>query len=75
MTATVVEDGSRTARRARGRWSDRLLYAYTWLIIIWLCLPIAVMIAFGFNDAKYGSTSPGRASRSSGTASCSRCRT
>ncbi|GAA4498377.1 ABC transporter permease [Actinoallomurus oryzae] len=52
MTATVVEDGSRTARRARGRWSDRLLYAYTWLIIIWLCLPIAVMIAFGFNDAK-----------------------
>ena len=29
---------------------DRLLSAYTWLIIIWLALPIAVMIVFGFNN-------------------------
>jgi spermidine/putrescine transport system permease protein len=52
-TATAAEDGFRTApRRVRGRWADRLLFGYTWLIIIWLCLPIAVMIAFGFNDTK-----------------------
>ena len=50
MTATTTE---RPARRGvRGRWGDRLLYGYTWLIIVWLFLPIGVMIAFGFNDAK-----------------------
>lgn len=37
--------------RARGRLGDRLLFLYTWVIIIWLCLPIAVMIVFGFNNA------------------------
>jgi len=36
----------------------RVLYAYTWLVIAWLCLPIAVMIAFGFNDT------PGRYNQS-----------
>jgi spermidine/putrescine transport system permease protein len=30
----------------------RLLGAYTWLVIAYLCLPIAVMIVFGFNDTK-----------------------
>ncbi|HEX6469377.1 MAG TPA: ABC transporter permease subunit [Streptosporangiaceae bacterium] len=30
----------------------RLLTIYTWLVIIWLCLPIAVMILFGFNDTR-----------------------
>ena len=39
-------------RRRQGRWGDRLLYGYTWLIILWLCLPIGVMILFGFNDTK-----------------------
>jgi spermidine/putrescine transport system permease protein len=38
------------ARRGRRRRGDRLLFAYTWLIIIWLALPIAVMIAFSFNN-------------------------
>jgi spermidine/putrescine transport system permease protein len=38
------------ARRGRRRLGDRLLFAYTWLIIIWLALPIAVMIAFSFNN-------------------------
>jgi spermidine/putrescine transport system permease protein len=51
MKATIV-DLEPAVRRPRGRWSDRLLYAYTWAIIVWLCLPIAVMIAFGFNDTK-----------------------
>ncbi|HWB34445.1 MAG TPA: ABC transporter permease [Rugosimonospora sp.] len=44
-------------RRPRGRLGDRLLFAYTWLIVVWLMVPIAVMILFGFNDlpprAKY----------------------
>jgi spermidine/putrescine transport system permease protein len=31
---------------------SRLLRLYTWAIIVWLCLPIAVMMAFGFNDTK-----------------------
>jgi spermidine/putrescine transport system permease protein len=38
------------ARRRRGRLGDRLLFAYTWLVIVWLALPIAVMIAFSFNN-------------------------
>ncbi|MEU5867915.1 MULTISPECIES: ABC transporter permease [unclassified Nonomuraea] len=39
-------------RGARGRFGDRLLHVYTWLIILWLSSPIAVMILFGFNDKK-----------------------
>ena len=30
----------------------RLLTIYTWVVICWLCLPIAVMILFGFNDTR-----------------------
>ncbi len=54
MTATIeTEPGiSSRAGASRGRWGDRLLHAYTWLITVWLCLPIAVMIAFGFNNAR-----------------------
>jgi spermidine/putrescine transport system permease protein len=29
-----------------------LLFVYTWLVIIWLILPIAVMILFSFNNTK-----------------------
>ena len=28
----------------------RVLYAYTWLIIAWLMVPVLVMVLFGFND-------------------------
>jgi spermidine/putrescine transport system permease protein len=60
MTATVSEQRRSGAGavpetrppRARRRLGDRLLFAYTWLIIAWLCLPIAVMILFGFNDTR-----------------------
>jgi spermidine/putrescine transport system permease protein len=31
---------------------NRVLHAYTWLIIAWLTLPVLVMIVFGFNDTK-----------------------
>ncbi|NRQ39921.1 ABC transporter permease [Nonomuraea sp. NN258] len=34
----------------RRRTGDKLLRAYTWLVVLWLSAPIAVMIAFGFND-------------------------
>jgi spermidine/putrescine transport system permease protein len=37
-------------RKPRRRWGDRLLFAWTWLIIVWLALPIAVMILFSFNN-------------------------
>ncbi|MEU8317779.1 ABC transporter permease [Nonomuraea sp. NPDC048881] len=40
------------SRGTRGRFGDRLLHVYTWLIILWLSSPIAVMILFGFNDKK-----------------------
>jgi spermidine/putrescine transport system permease protein len=39
-------------RRRRRPWRGRLLTIYTWLVIVWLCLPIAVMILFGFNDTR-----------------------
>ncbi len=39
-------------RKPRTRMGDRLLFGYTWLIILWLMLPIGVMILFGFNDTK-----------------------
>ncbi len=39
------------ARRQR-RWTSRILPVYTWLVILYLALPILVMIAFGFNDTK-----------------------
>ena len=39
-------------RRRRPLWQGRLLTSYTWLVIGWLCLPIGVMILFGFNDTR-----------------------
>src|SRR5690606_15379846 len=44
-------DPGRVSRRQR-RLGDRILFAYTWLIILWLAAPIAVMILFGFNDTQ-----------------------
>jgi len=36
----------------RRRWTRLILPVYTWLMILYLSLPILVMIAFGFNDTK-----------------------
>ncbi len=43
-------DGRSRSGRRGGRLGERLLHAYTWLILLWLVLPIIVMIVFGFND-------------------------
>jgi spermidine/putrescine transport system permease protein len=40
------------ARRRRRTWTGWILPAWTWLVILYLALPITVMIAFGFNDTK-----------------------
>jgi spermidine/putrescine transport system permease protein len=47
-----VSGATRAPRRGRSRLGDRLLFGYTWLIVLWLMAPIAVMILFGFNDTK-----------------------
>jgi spermidine/putrescine transport system permease protein len=39
-------------RRGRRRGGERTMHVYTWLVIGWLALPIAVMIVFGFNNTK-----------------------
>ena len=58
-TAPEVETAPEvTTRRPRRITGGRMLYMYTWLIIAWLILPIAVMILFGFNDT------PGRYNQS-----------
>jgi spermidine/putrescine transport system permease protein len=36
----------------RRRWTRLILPTYTWLMIAYFCLPILVMIVFGFNDTK-----------------------
>jgi spermidine/putrescine transport system permease protein len=51
-SAPAGATGARRAKRpaVRRKLGDRLLLAYTWVIIVWLALPIAVMILFSFND-------------------------
>ncbi|MCK8675965.1 MULTISPECIES: ABC transporter permease [Streptomyces] len=48
MTTTATP--SRTVRRRRAVRRGSGLRLWTWLVIGWLLLPIAVMILFGFND-------------------------
>ena len=55
MTQTTLQRpmpvvGRATQKPRRRISGTTLLYAYTWLIMAWLALPIFVMIAFGFND-------------------------
>jgi spermidine/putrescine transport system permease protein len=50
-TAAPAQPEAPPARSGRIR-GGRLLYAYTWIVIAWLILPILVMILFGFNDTK-----------------------
>ena len=39
-------------RRPRTRLGDRLLHVYTWVVIVWLALPIGAVILFSFNNPK-----------------------
>ncbi len=48
--AAAPETGPTATRRRRALPRGRLLHAYTWLVILWLMLPIFVIIALGFND-------------------------
>jgi spermidine/putrescine transport system permease protein len=45
--ATEQAPAARPRRRLKG---STWLFIYTWLVIIWLVIPILVMIAFSFND-------------------------
>jgi len=45
--ATEPAPVAKPRRRLKG---GTALYIYTWLVIIWLIIPIFVMIAFSFND-------------------------
>lgn len=42
--------GPRRGGRFKGRFGDRLLHVYTWVIIVWLALPIAAVALFSFNN-------------------------
>jgi len=44
---TEPAPAARPRRRLKG---STALFLYTWLVILWLIIPIAVMIAFSFND-------------------------
>lgn len=51
MSAATLERAPRQkAPRQRKRSGERLLHWFTWAVIIWLALPIAVVIAFSFNN-------------------------
>jgi spermidine/putrescine transport system permease protein len=56
MTATldrpVGDPAPAEERRRQPARRGRLLQVYTWLVILWLMLPIFVIIAFGFNNTK-----------------------
>ncbi len=51
-TTSTVDEPPQRRRRVAGQRAQRLLFAYTWLVIAWLMLPIAVMVFFGFNDTQ-----------------------
>ncbi|WP_433291591.1 ABC transporter permease [Actinoplanes sp. CA-030573] len=48
----VSAETAPAARPRRRITGNGLLFVYTWLVIIWLIVPIVVMILFSFNDTK-----------------------
>jgi spermidine/putrescine transport system permease protein len=56
LDALEQDAASRTVpgkpRKPRRKIGDLLLHGYTWLVIVWLCVPIVVMIAFSFNNPR-----------------------
>lgn len=50
-TQTVLQSEVAAAPKRRRRFGgEQAMFAYTWLIIAWLVLPIILMIIFGFNN-------------------------
>jgi spermidine/putrescine transport system permease protein len=65
LSEALDRPGSRGRRRAeagdrrpRRRIGDTLLHTYTWVVIVWLSLPVFVMIVFSFNNphGRYNTT-------------------
>ena len=57
MSQTTLErpafaPAARPSRRRRRFGGNSFLHLFTWVVIVWLALPIFVMIAFGFNNPK-----------------------
>lgn len=55
MSAATLERAAgeqepRKKVRQRRKTGERLLHLFTWLLIVWLALPIAVVVAFSFNN-------------------------
>jgi spermidine/putrescine transport system permease protein len=53
-TATTVETRAAGPARRRRRWTRFILPLYSWLVIAYLVLPIAVMIIYSFNKVTGG---------------------
>ena len=54
MTTTEATPVTRPTahRRPKRKWTYYILPVYTWAVLLYLCLPIFVMILFGFNNTK-----------------------
>jgi spermidine/putrescine transport system permease protein len=52
LSGPAERTGPAPTRRARRFDGNSVLHVFTWVVIVWLVLPILVMIAFGFNNPK-----------------------
>jgi spermidine/putrescine transport system permease protein len=50
MSAATLERAPRQKTKKRKKTGERVLHWFTWAVIVWLALPIAVVIAFSFNN-------------------------
>ena len=50
LERAAAEQEPRKKVRQRKKSGERLLHWFTWAVIIWLALPIAVVVAFSFNN-------------------------
>jgi spermidine/putrescine transport system permease protein len=50
VSAATLERAPRQQKRQRKKTGERLLNWFTWAVIVWLAVPIAVVIAFSFNN-------------------------
>lgn len=62
------------APRTGRKWTSYILPGYTWLVVVYLMLPIFVMILFGFNDTGGGFNFRWQGFTLEGTGTCSTSR-